>query len=90
MEIAPDMFEGLTAVDSRGAIVPGLAASWDVSKDGLRWRFLLRRGLFWSDGRALTAADIAWSIHRLVAPDTAALLSYRFDSIRNARALRMG
>jgi oligopeptide transport system substrate-binding protein len=88
MEIAPDMFEGLTAVDALGAVVPGLASRWEVSSDGLQWRFTLRRGLSWSDGRPLTAADVAWSLNRLVAPGTAALLGYRFDAIRNARALR--
>ena len=90
MEIAADLFEGLTAVDARGVVVPGLAASWDVSADGLRWRFALRRGLSWSDGRPLTAADVAWSLNRLIAPETAALLGYRFDAIRNARATRTG
>ena len=45
MEISADLFEGLTAVDARGAVVPGLAASWDVSGDGMIWRFRLRPGL---------------------------------------------
>ena len=88
MEISADLFEGLTAVDARGAVVPGLAASWDVSGDGMVWRFRLRPGLSWSDGRPLTAADVAWSLNRLIAPETAALLGYRFDAIRNAHALR--
>ena len=90
MEIAPDLFEGLTAVDARGAVVPGLATRWQVSSDGRQWVFTLRSGLAWSDGRVLTASDVVWSLNRLIAPGTGALLGYRFVAIRNARALRTG
>ena len=61
MEIAADLFVGLTAIDARGAIVSGCAARWSVSPDGLRYEFLLRRGLRWSDGEPLTAADFVAS-----------------------------
>ncbi len=90
MEIAADLFVGLTAIDARGAIVSGCAARWSVSPDGLRYEFLLRRGLRWSDGEPLTAADFVASYRRLLAPSTAALLGYRFDAIRGARAVRTG
>ncbi len=90
MEIAADLFVGLTAVDARGALVPGCAERWSVSPDGLRYEFILRRGLRWSDGQPLTAADVVASFRRLLAPATAALLGYRYDAIRGARALRLG
>jgi ABC-type oligopeptide transport system substrate-binding subunit len=90
MEIAADLFVGLTAVDARGAIVPGCAASWTVSPDGLRYDFRLRPGLRWSDGRPLLAGDFVASFRRLLAPSTGALLGYRYDAIRGARALRSG
>lgn len=90
MEVAADLFVGLTAVDARGAIVPGCAERWTVSPDGLRYEFQLRRGLRWSDGRALLAADFVGSLQRLLAPATGALLGYRYDAIRGARALRSG
>lgn len=88
MEIAADLFVGLTAVDARGAIVPGCAQDWSVSKDGLRYEFRLRPGLRWSDGQPLTATDFMGSFRRLLAPATGALLGYRYDAIRGARALR--
>ncbi len=90
MEIAADLFVGLTAVDARGAIVPGCAQRWSVSPDGLRYEFLLRPGLRWSDGQPLTAADFVGSFRRMLEPATAALLGNRFDAIRGARALRTG
>jgi oligopeptide transport system substrate-binding protein len=90
MDIVNDLFEGLTAVDARGAIVPACAARWSVSADALEYRFELQAGLRWSDGASLTAADVVASLRRLLAPQTAALLAYRFDAIRGARALRRG
>src|SRR5215210_3025100 len=43
--------------------IPGLAESWKGSKDGLTWTYKLRPGLKWSDGKPLTAEDIAWNIN---------------------------
>lgn len=90
MELAADLFVGLTAVDATGQIVPGCAQAWQVDSDGRRYRFVLREGLQWSDGRALVAEDVLYSLRRLLDPRTAALLAYRYDAIRGARAVRAG
>lgn len=90
MEIVADFFVGLVAVDARGDLVPGCALNWTVSADGRRYEFRLRPGLRWSDGRPLTALDAVASLRRLLAPETAALLAYRYDAIRGARAVREG
>lgn len=42
---------------------PGLAKSWDISKDNLTYTFHLRPAKF-SDGSAITAEDAAYSINR--------------------------
>jgi peptide/nickel transport system substrate-binding protein len=42
---------------------PGLAESWESSEDGKTWTYKLRDGLKWSDGKPLTAEDIAWTIN---------------------------
>lgn len=90
MEIVADLFCGLTAVNAAGAIIPGCAAAWDISKDGLRYSFHLRPGLRWSDGAALTARDFVASYRRLLDPATAALLAYRYDSIAAAAEIIAG
>ena len=41
-----------------------MAASWDVSADGLTWRFTLRPGLRFHDGQKVTTADVIPSMHR--------------------------
>ena len=40
---------------------PGLAESWDVSKDGLTYTFNLRQAK-WSDGSPVTSADVKFSL----------------------------
>ena len=90
MEIVADFFVGVTAIDARGEIIPGCAADWKISADGKRYEFRLRPGISWSDGRQLTAGDVVFSLQRLLTPSTAALLAYRYDAIRGARAVREG
>lgn len=55
-----DLFEGLTAYDAQGNIVPGAAESWQT-KDNQHWTFVLREGLRWSNGAPLTAQDFVLS-----------------------------
>ena len=45
------------------AVIPGLAETWEASADGLTYTYHLRDGLVWSDGTALTAEDIVWTIN---------------------------
>ena len=57
--ITRHLYDGLTAYQPGATLAqPALAESWDVSSDGLAWTFLLRRGVFFSDGAPLTA-DVA-------------------------------
>jgi oligopeptide transport system substrate-binding protein len=65
-------FEGLVRTNSNNELEPGLAESWEISEDGLTYTFHLRDGLKWSDGTDLTSADFAYSIERVLTPETAA------------------
>ncbi len=47
-----------------GAYLPLLATDWSISEDGLTVTFSIRPGVTFSDGSALTATDIAYSIQR--------------------------
>ena len=57
------MFRSLLLADSSlQETSPDLAESVEVSEDGLTYTITLKDGLKWSDGEALTADDVIWSI----------------------------
>ncbi len=56
----------LTWYDADYKPVPDAAESWEVSPDGLRCTFHLRPGLMWSDGRPLTARDVAFTYNLIL------------------------
>lgn len=58
------IYDGLVSYDDAGKIVPVLAERIDVSPDGKRYVFPLRRGVTFHDGGELTAADVKRSIER--------------------------
>lgn len=60
-----NVYEGLLRVEEDGQIVPGLAESYEVSDDGLRYEFTVRDAQF-HDGSALSAEDVTWSLNRLL------------------------
>src|SRR5215813_3815239 len=45
-------------------LLPDLATSWDIAKDGLTYTFHLRTDAKFSDGSPLTASDVVYSITR--------------------------
>lgn len=65
-----NIFETLTRITETGAIVPGLAERWEVSEDGLTYRFFLRQGVRFHDGSPFTAADVQFSYDRARADDS--------------------
>ncbi|MDR0299770.1 MAG: peptide ABC transporter substrate-binding protein [Streptococcaceae bacterium] len=82
--------EGLTRVDSSGQPANALAKSIDVSKDGLTYTVVLRDGLKWSNGDALTAKDFVYSWQRGVNPDTASQYAYLMGVVKNANDINSG
>jgi peptide/nickel transport system substrate-binding protein len=57
-DITSLIFEGLTATNEYGEIIPDLAESWTVSSDGLEYIFVLRDDVLWQDGIPFTAEDV--------------------------------
>jgi peptide/nickel transport system substrate-binding protein len=47
-------------------IAPDFARSWSVSPDGKTWTFHTVPRAHWSDGKPLTAADVAWTINEVM------------------------
>src|SRR5687767_952403 len=59
----------VTFAEESTQIVPGLAESWTVSKDGLQYTFKLRKGVRFHDGTPLDAEAVKFSIERQFNPE---------------------
>jgi len=52
------------------ALEPALAESWQVSRDGRKITFHLRKGLYFSDGSPFSSEDVAYTMKLLMDPQT--------------------
>ncbi|MGH7832761.1 MAG: ABC transporter substrate-binding protein [Candidatus Binatia bacterium] len=85
LDVRTLIYEGLLDKDTKGNIVPALAETWTVSKDGLVYNFKLRRGVKFHNGKELTSADVKWTVDYAMNPKNGAEgLSY-LRGVRNVR-----
>ena len=78
-----NVFEGLTRFASDGAIIAGLAKSWDISADGTEYIFHLRAGVQFHDGTGMNAEDVKFSLDRARAADSTNSQKALFAGITN-------
>jgi ABC-type transport system substrate-binding protein len=64
------IFDGLTRFTPDARVEPALAERWDVSPDGRRYVFHLRRGVAFTDGTPFTARTVISSWMRALNPAT--------------------
>jgi oligopeptide transport system substrate-binding protein len=93
------LFNTLVEVDEHLNIVPSVAKNWEVSADRLLFTFHLRNDVFFHDnplfaggkGRKLTAADVAYSLQRIITKKTASpgawIFNGRVDSLHGFTAV---
>jgi peptide/nickel transport system substrate-binding protein len=60
------LYNGLVGRDERGDPVPELAESWQVEQGGTAYRFRLRDGVKWHDGRPFTASDVKFTFEEVL------------------------
>jgi peptide/nickel transport system substrate-binding protein len=71
------MFDNLIRRDPRDSgqtIIPDLAHSWDIAKDGKTYTFFLRKGVQFHDGAELTAEDVKATYDRISKPPPGILI----------------
>lgn len=93
------LYNTLVEVDSNMQLRPSLAKSWEISPDNLVYTFHLRNNVYFhndeaftnSKGRRLTAADVAYSLNRIIDKNTASpgawIFHDRVDSLQPFAAL---
>lgn len=54
-----------------GTTIPDLATDWSFNKDATEWKFRLRSGVRFHDGRRLTARDVRYTIGHILDPAVA-------------------
>ena len=60
------LYNGLVGRDERGDPVPELAESWQVEQGGTVYRFRLRDGVKWNDGKPFTASDVKFTFEEVL------------------------
>ena len=65
-EVLPSIFETLTRIDSQARVIPWLAEDFQIEDGGRTYRFHLRPGTRFHDGRRLTARDVRYSFERVL------------------------
>ena len=85
------LLEGLvTRNPATLAIEPGVASSWTLSEDGLRYTFQLDANARWSNGDQVTANDFLFAFERILSPALGAPYAYMLHSMRGAKAFNSG
>jgi peptide/nickel transport system substrate-binding protein len=72
---------GLINESTSGKLVPQLATSWTPSANKLAWTITLRRGAKFSDGKAVTAADVVWTFNQILSPKSQSPAASSFAGI---------
>jgi ABC-type transport system substrate-binding protein len=79
--IADLLYDGLTTMGGDGVALPAIAASWTASPDQKVWWFTLAPGRSFDGGRAITAADVKYSLERVARQGDASFNAARLEDI---------
>lgn len=88
--VIQQLFDGLVDVDQDLNLIPAIARSWRVSRDGRVYTFELRKGVRFHNGREVTAEDVVYSLTRLLHPKTQSPAASQFQMIVGAEELLAG
>lgn len=92
-ELATLLYSYLVRIDDRGRLVPDVAravptiGNGGVSRNGLTITYHLRGGVMFSDGRRLTAQDVAYTIDRVAKTGSDVPSRLGFDDVVDVAAL---
>ncbi|CAN5523581.1 ABC transporter substrate-binding protein [soil metagenome] len=84
--VVEHIYSRLTKIEPDMSVAPELAESWDISEDGLTYTFNLHQGVMFHNGREVQAADVVYSLERLVNPETASPSAADLASVESFEA----
>lgn len=82
-----NVLEGLTVLDAQGRVAPRLATAWQLSADRRQLDLSLRQNVRFHDGRPFNAEVAAWSLGRILAPDTRNPQKKWFERVQSVQVL---
>ncbi|WP_232699123.1 ABC transporter substrate-binding protein [Brevibacillus daliensis] len=85
LNIYDRLVEAITVSPGKSELVPGLAESWEVSPDGLKYTFHIRKDVKFHNGEILKADDVLYTFDRMLDPATKALNTDFLDMIAGAK-----
>lgn len=80
-EVLFNVFEGLVKPDSDGNLVPAVAESYELSEDGSKITFKIRKNVKFHDGSTVTAEDVKYSLDKCADAGSGAPLVPAFSNI---------
>lgn len=75
------IYAGLMRYNREGDVVPNLAETYEILDEGREYHFTLKDNLVWSDGEALTAEDIVFTIELIQNPQYASPLYQSWQGV---------
>jgi len=88
--ITAKLFNGLVKLGEDLEIEPDIAESWTISRNGLIYRFTLKKGVRFSTGREVKARDFKYSFVRVLDPDTKSPNTWIFENVVGAKDFMEG
>jgi ABC-type transport system substrate-binding protein len=85
--VADQLFDGLTSYDPDTLVVqPALASKWVSSADQRKWDFTIRPGATFASGRAVTPADVKFTLDRIAKKGSSSPAAAQLESVTGFRA----
>ena len=78
-----NVYEGLYRLTDAGQVENVLATSNKISKDGLTYTFTLRSGVTFHSGKAMTSADVKFSLEKVSATDSKSARKSSFKVVKS-------
>lgn len=88
-DVLRHIMEGLVKYDKQNRPVAGIAKSWDISKDGLKYTFHLRDAK-WANGTPVTAKDFDFAWKQVANKDNASEYANLMYLIKGGQAYNEG